>query len=488
MKHILSVDIGTTSSKALVVNEKGEVLAQAQEFYPTYHPQPDYSEQDPKEIYRAVVAIIRATAEKVNGKVDGVCFSSAMHSLILTDSAGEALTPMITWADMRSKWQAHELKNRPEGQIIYKESGTPIHPMSPLCKLLWFAKHEPRLFSQTSRFVGIREYIGAKLFGEFDIDYSIAAATGYFNNVTKGWSETALKFAGIGSHQLSTPRPVSFAARIKDEKIARDLGLNTGIPFFLGGSDGALAHLGSGAMDSDTLSVTVGTSGAVRKAVKGYKPDEKGRTFHYSFEGEEVITGGATNNGAVLVQWYSEKFLNEKVNVRAFGERAVSVPHEKEGLIFLPYVLGERAPVYDVDATGVFFGVRNRHGAEHFMRAILEGIGYALYSISEIVEANSGVCNRVVASGGFIKSSHWVQIVTDIFGKEFHVLGAADASALGAAMLGFKSLGVTTDFQFPAEKKFYPDMENHKNYMRDFRIFKNLYPHLAQDFADHQTD
>ena len=481
MKHTLAVDIGTTSAKALVVNESGEVLSTAQEYYPTQNPEPDYAEQNPDEIFSAVKKIIRLATDAVEGKVDSVSFSSAMHSLILVDKVGSAISPMITWADLRSKHEAYNLRHSEAGEIIYKETGTPIHPMSPLCKMLWLKKYQTDWFNKAHKFIGIREYIGYKLFGEFTVDHSIASATGLFNGGKLAWCEKALEVTGISGDRLSTPQSVYTISR-PDKAIASMLGIAPEVPWILGANDGCLANLGSDAMDGDTLSVTVGTSGAVRKAVKKIMPDAEGRTFHYLLDEENIITGGATNNGAVLVQWFAESILKEKINVHSFGERASSVPAGAEGLIFLPYVLGERAPVYDAESTGVFFGVRRHHTTEHFMRAVLEGVCFALYSISEIVEESTGLAKKMMASGGFIKSPHWVQMMASMFDKEVHVRGTADASSLGAALLGFKALGVKTNFQFPTEKIYYPDRADHSIYQDYFSVYKRLYPHLSSDF------
>lgn len=481
MKHILAVDIGTTSAKSLVVSQKGEVLASAQEFYPTQRPNPDFSEQDPEEIFQAVRKIVRLAADKVSGKVDGVCFSSAMHSLIAVDQNGKALSPMIIWADLRSKEEARELEPSLK-QKIYEETGTPIHPMSPLCKLLWWKKHQPELFKPNNRFIGIKEYIWFKLFREFAVDHSVASSSGLLNTETRDWSELALKTIGIKRDQLSTPCSVYKIYKNLPVDIAKELGLSTEVSWVMGASDGCLANLGSAAMDGDSLSLTIGTSGAVRKSVKKNYPDSEGRIFNYLLDEETIITGGATNNGAILVQWFSENFLKEKVNTATFGERASAIPAGSEGLIFLPYVLGERAPIFDPEAAGVFFGVRKKHTVEHFMRAILEGVGYALCSIAEIVEKNSGSYKTIFASGGFIKSAHWTQMIADIFGKEVTVRGKDDASALGAALIGFKAIGAEADFQFPTEKIFTPDPAVHKKYLQYFSVYKNLYPHLAKDF------
>ena len=481
MKYILAVDIGTTSAKALVVSQTGEVLATAQEFYPTHHPSPDFSEQDPEEIFRAVKTIINECANKFNGKIEALSFSSAMHSLMGVREDGVALTPLITWADMRSKNEAQEIIQE-GGHSIYKETGTPIHPMTPLCKLRWIAKNHPDLLKKTFKFIGIKEFIWFKFFHEFVVDHSVASATGLFHIETRTWSAKALNAVGISQEQLS--RPCSTVTTFKNPVagLCKELGIPETASWIIGASDGCLANLGSGAMDEKTLSLTIGTSGAVRKIVKKNSPDALGRTFHYYLDDEILVTGGATNNGAVLVQWFAENMLKEKVDVKSFGVRASTIMAGAEGLIFLPYLLGERAPVFDSDAAGVFFGVRQLHSQEHFMRALLEGVGFALRSIAEIVEANSGGYEKVVASGGFIKSSHWVQIIADIFGKEFIVRGREDASALGAALLGFKAMGTATDFKFLQERVFLPDMHIHRKYDQYFSVYKNLYPHLSPDF------
>ena len=480
MPSILAVDIGTTSAKAFVITQQGEVLASAREFYPTLRPQPHFAEQNPEEIFHAVRKIIRIAAGKVNGRVRAVSFSSAMHSLMAVDESGEALTPLILWADLRATAEAIQIKAS-NSQKLYEETGTPIHPMSPLCKILWLKNNQPEIFGRTSKFIGIKEYVWFRIFGEYAVDHSVASATGLFNAATKSWSPSALITAGISAHHLSTPCSV-YKAFTRTEHYFNELGIHTEIPWIIGASDGCLANLGSGAMDANTLSLTIGTSGAVRKTVKVNSPDSLGRTFHYLLDEDTLITGGATNNGAVLIQWYSENFLKEKISIKSFGERAASVMAGSEGLIFLPFILGERAPVFDPESAGVFFGIRYHHRVEHFMRAILEGIGFALFSIAEIVERNSGGYERVMASGGFLESPQWVQIIADIFGKEVHVQASEDASAIGAALLGFKGLKIDSHFLFPTEKVYRPEKTAHHEYKKYYAVYKNLYPHLSSDF------
>ena len=481
MKPILAVDIGTTSAKALLVSPGGEVLTRVQEFYPTRSPRGDFSEQDPLEILHAVKKIINHAAVPVGGLVAGVSFSSAMHSLVAVNEEGEALTPLITWADLRSSQEAAGLRNA-AGQKIYEETGTPIHPMSPLCKLIWLKHNQPELFDSRVKFIGIKEYIWFNLFRTFVVDQSIASATGLFNAATRTWSSAALAAAGITAHQLSVPCSVYSVYKDPGAHLASEFGLSRSIPWVIGASDGCLANLGSGAMDEETLSLTVGTSGAVRKVTHNITPDCQGRTFHYLLDEDKFITGGATNNGAVLVQWFSEKILKQHVNIKSFGERAVTIPPGAGGLLFLPYMLGERAPVFDPESSGAFVGVRKHHTTEHFMRAVLEGIGYALFSIATILEENSGPSQKVIASGGFIQSHPWVQIMADIFGKEMLIRGSDDASSLGAAMMGFRALGIEANFQLTSEKIFHPDPTCQSLYQKYFAVYQQLYSSLRDSF------
>lgn len=481
MPSILAVDIGTTSAKAIVITHEGNVLSTAREFYSTHRPRPDFAEQDPEEIFQAVLKIIRIAAAQTKEKIETISFSSAMHSLMAVDEQGKSLTPLILWSDLRSTEEAIHIRSV-NGHAVYEETGTPIHPMSPLCKILWLKNNQPEIHRKALKFIGIKEYIWFNLFGEFVIDHSVASATGLFNSSKMSWSPAALALAGITKDKLSAPSSVYRIFKTTNARYTTDLGLGKDTSWIIGASDGCLANLGSHAMEDDVLSLTIGTSGAVRKTVRKNSPDPVGRTFHYMLDEDTLVTGGATNNGAILLQWYAENFLKEKINIQSFGDRAARVTAGSNGLIFLPFLFGERAPIFDPEASGVFFGVRHHHGTEHFMRAILEGIGYALFSIAEVVEKNSGGYKRLMASGSFVESPHWVQIIADIFGKEVHVQGQEDASALGAALMGFKALKIESHFQFSAEKTYQSESISHRKYREYFSVYQELYPHLSKDF------
>ena len=484
MNYILAVDIGTTSTKGLLVQPNGKVFTSAHVPYPTDYPQAGYAEQDAETLLNAAKKVIADCAKTNTNNILGVSFSCAMHSLIAVDAKGKPLSPVILWGDTRSALQAKRLRATKEGDAIYHATGTPIHPMSPLCKLIWMKENQPELFKAATRFISIKEYLLFHLTGEWAIDYSLASATGLFDIHKLSWMPEALAQAGIDESKLSTCVSPYYSVSLADALIAKELHLPINTPFVLGGSDGCLANLGSGVMEPGELSITIGTSGAARLTSKQYCPDPKQRIFNYRLDEEYFITGGATNNGSVLLSWFSEKILDETATAVELMERMMKVEAGAEGLIFLPYVLGERAPFYNPNARGVYFGLGQHHTDEHMLRAMVEGICFEIKTIVNAIEESAGrTLDQVVASGGFSRSESWVQIMADILGKEISVNDPNDASALGAAIIGFKALKIEMSFNASLTAKvFHPNPEKHKNYQDHFQLFVELTNVLQPSF------
>jgi gluconokinase len=400
------------------------------------------------------------------------------------DTECRPLTLLLIWADIRSAKQAKDLRSTELGKKIYIQTGTPIHPMSFLCKLLWVKDEQPELFSKAYKFISIREYVFAKLLGKYVIDYSMASTTGLFDHHQLKWSSDSLRLAGIGEDKLSTPVSTFQTLSGLSMDFALEMKIQMETPFIAGASDGCLAHLGCGAINQGDLSITIGTSGAVRMATSGYKEDDRGRIFNYRLDEKTYIVGGATNNGAVLLSWFAENIERTRPDGVAFVKEAFSVSGS-EGLIFLPYLLGERAPMYDPQARGVFFGIGIQHHKAHFKRAMLEGICLGLKSIVNAVEEVVHPVERIMATGGFVHSSQWVQLLSDCLGKPVSVDSQEDASALGAAIQGFHALGIKTDFHQhrPAGVLFEPLKKNHGHYQKLFEIVESLYDKLKDDFG-----
>ena len=265
--HIIGVDIGTTHVKALVATTAGEVLYETKEGYPTSNPFPGHQEQNAGDIFQAVLMVLRMAISTVADKqsISCIAFSAAMHSLMAVDKEGKPLTALMTWADTRSNKYALQIKNTTQGDIIYRETGTPIHPMSPLCKIAWIREEMPAVFATTHKFISAKEYIFHQFFDEFVVDHSIASATGLFDIHQLQWCDESLKFAGISAEKLSIPVSSTQTFTKLKEEYRLGLGLPDDIPFLIGAGDGCLANIGAGAVLPGELALTIGTSGAVRK-------------------------------------------------------------------------------------------------------------------------------------------------------------------------------------------------------------------------------
>lgn len=490
--NIIAVDIGTSNCKAVVTNENTKVLNSFQSSTKPIEPKPGWNEQNADEIFNTVFNLLQqAIAFCENKNISCVSFSAAMHSFLPVDKTGKPLMNMLTWADLRSAKYAHELEQKSISKKLYQITGVPVHAMSPLCKLLWL-KHEANpIFKKTYKFISIKEYIFLKLFGKYVIDHSIAAATGLFDEKNLCWYDKALKIAGINQSNLSELLPVYHCETQLLPSVKKQLKLTEEVPFLLGASDGALANLGSGIINANNAAVTVGTSGAVRITSNKYLIDKKQRLFCYYIGDGLYITGGAINNGGIALQWLIEKIFEEdfkdESKLTALLQNTVSIQPGSEGLIFLPYILGERSPVWDENAKGCFIGLRFAHTKTHLTKALLEGVCFSITEVLHALEETSGSVKKIYLSGGIIKSDVWVQLLADISGRQIMVNDAADASALGAAFIGMKAVGIINNIHaaemfLKSTKTFKPMRGNHLIYKKYSEIYSSLYNKLKDSF------
>lgn len=483
--YILGADIGTGSVKTVAIDVTGNILCSSQCYYPTLNPQPHFNEQSPQVIFDAFVKSIRETVSKLKILPAAVSLSSAMHSLVCVDERGNALSNLIIWSDSRSAAIANKLKNSAEGKIVYTTTGTPIHAMSPLCKIIWLKKNAAELFTKTYKFVSIKEYIWYQLFHEFEIDHSLASATGLFDIKTLNWSTIALNLAGITPGNLSKPVPTKYVRNGLVEEMASLLSIPDGTLFCIGASDGCLANLGTNSLMPGIAAITIGTSGAVR--ITRTKPlyNYTVMNFNYLLDEQTFICGGPINNGGNIIEWLLQKFMHTTTPpatmYTALFDAIAKVPSGCNGLLFLPYLNGERAPVWDEQSCGVFFGVTLQHTQSFFLRAVLEGICFALLDVLKTIEDPSEPVQQINASGGFVHSIVWMQLLSDITGKKISVQHTEDASALGAAYLALKALGVIENYKLLQKKEeiiIYPQSQFEQVYDRNYQVFKTLYPAL----------
>ncbi len=485
MNYVIGIDIGTTTTKAVAFTTSGAVLASAGSGYPVYTDVEGRHELDPEQLMEAVrsayAQVLKQVLTSVGGLPAGISFSCAFHSLLAVDGQGKPLMRAMTWADLRPSAAAKALKDSQAGRRIYLHTGTPVHAMSPLCKLLWLKEDQPDLFQQASRFIGIKEYIWWRMTGKYQVDHSIASATGLFDIRRREWYRESLALTGIDAGRLSEPVPCTHK-----ESMLVSSAMQKGVPLIIGGGDGCLANLGSSAVRPGETALTIGTSGAIRMTAVAPEDDPEGRIFNYILSADRYACGGATNNGGNVLKWLFEKVFGMGDNEEEWQRRvneADGVPPGCEGLIFLPYLQGERAPVWDADARGVFFGVRSIHDHRHFTRACLEGVSYALFQIGASLEETIGPIQHIIASGGFTRSDLWLQLIADVFDKPVQLTGVADASAIGAAIMGFRALGLIDNLDAAKSlihvlRTYEPDLARHAVYQANYRVFSQLYGRL----------
>jgi len=483
MEYVIGIDIGTGSVKAVAVDLKGTSFAESQQLYGFNSPQPGYHEQDPELIWAAFSASIKGIIHKVKTQPLTVGLSSAMHSLIAVDEDCRPLAPMMTWADNRSSSIAKRLRATAEGMAIYKATGTPLHAMSPLCKLIWLKENDPVLFHKAYKFIGIKEFIWHKLFNEFVIDHSIASSTGLFDIVNHTWHPASLKMAGITAKLLSLPVPTGHTKKYDSNLPSGDI-FAPGTPVTIAASDGCTANLGSNADKPGIAAITIGTSGAVRVASNKPLPNEAAMTFSYILDDQTYICGGPINNGGIAMQWWLKSFSGPELSATEYLDvfkQIAAIPAGSHGMVFLPYLTGERAPIWDSESCGTFFGVQLQHTRDHFSRAVLEGICFALKDVLEAVQQNSAPIIQINISGGFVKSEVWVQVLADITGKNLAVVQSEDASAVGAAFIAMKANGLISSYPAPAlssEQRYQPNPANAAIYAKNFWIYRQLYQDL----------
>ncbi|WCG34866.1 gluconokinase [Companilactobacillus farciminis] len=486
MDYIIGVDIGTTSTKSVLYDTKGKVIAYANSGYQLYQDIPDMAEEDPEEIFGAVLETMGSVIRKSQvqaSEIKGVSFSSAMHSLILMDQNDQPLTRAITWADNRAAKYSEELKENGLGQQIYQKTGTPIHPMAPLSKILWLRYEKNNLFKQTKKFIDLKTYVFFKLFGVYKMEYSIASATGMFNIFKLNWDQQALDVLQIDRDQLpQLVEPTDQIRGLKSE-YAQLLGLEEKTPFIFGASDGVLSNLGVNAIDPGVVAVTIGTSGAVRVVVDKPVVDPDGKLFCYALTKDKWVVGGPVNNGGIVFRWVKdqlfapEKITAEQMQVSTYNiltKIAQKIPAGSDGLLFHPYLGGERAPIWNAYARGSFFGLTRKHTRAHMLRATLEGIVYNLYVVMLTIEKITGKPKSIQATGGFARSALWRQMLADIFEQEVSIPESFESSCLGAAVLAMYSLGYIDDLS--AVKNMVSVTDTHQPNYENSKVYRELLP------------
>jgi gluconokinase len=491
--NYIGVDIGTTSTKSIVFDKEGKVLSKSVREYPIYSVKPDYREQDPEEILQAVIETLEEAIRLSGVKAESISFAafgSMMHGLMAVDETGKPLTGCIIWNDNRSASYVEEYKKNGKGRDFYLRTGTPTHSMSPLYKLMWMRDNEPEIFKRAHKFISIKEYIFYRFFGEYIVDFSVASASGLFNIFDLGWDEVVLRNIGLVSERLSKPVPTTYIIDNLDKEVCKRTGLTVQTKFVIGASDGCLANLGSNAIRKGAASATIGTSGAVRVTFDKPVTDEKERVFCYYLSENKYVVGGAINNGGITYRWFLEQFgEGKKDSFEALNQKIGDTKAGSEGLIFLPFLAGERAPYWNSNLRGAYIGISDYHEKSHFARALLEGICYDMKDVLEAVKDLVPEVSSIYANGGFTRSKEWIQMLCDIFDERVSILDNYESACTGAIMLGMVAVGEVNSleecgYMLKENRTFEPRVENKFTYELLYKVYKNavegLIPVLEQ--------
>lgn len=440
---IIGLDVGTTAAKASVFSLDGSVRLTVQREYPLLSPRPGWHVQDPEAIAGGVLGALKEAVGLIDpARVVAVSVSAAMHGLVGLDSDRRPVTDLLTWADSRATDQAKRLARGPAGERLHRQSGTPVHAMAPLAKLAWFGDTDPDVLQGTHQWVGLKDWVLTVLTGQVVTELSTASGSGMADLGLREWSDEALEVTGVRLDQLPPILDTTDLLSLADDA-AGACGLLPGTPVVVGAGDGPLGNLGTGAMSKGIAGLSIGTSGALRMVVP--IPQVAPGLFCYALTRDVWVAGGAISNGGMVMRWLTETYAAGADDAEAC-RRAEAVPPGADGLVMIPYLVSERASLWDPDIRGAFIGVRRPHTPAHFIRAGVEGVAIQLWTILRRLRTITRV-NEIRATGGVFRSTLWQTVVRGVLNRPVVLTGASEGSGLGAAILGLVAIEAAESLQ-----------------------------------------
>lgn len=480
MSVLLGLDVGTGGARCVAVDESGEVVAEASSEYPLSSPRPGWSEQAPEDWWRATKEVLGRVASEVEGEISGLGLTGQMHGSVFLDSSDEVIRPALLWNDQRTQEQCARITAAVGKERLVQISGNPALTGFQAPKVLWLRDNEPDLYEKTSRILLPKDYIRLKLTGEYATDASDAAGTLLLDMRSRDWSAEILEALEIPEEWM--PKVYEGPEKTGElrKEVAEELGLPAGLPVAAGGGDNAAAAVGTGIVSEGLLSSSVGTSGVLFAHTDTFSPEPSGslHAFCHAVPDAYHLMGVTLSAGGSLSWWRetSGKGYDELV------EAAGKVPPGSEGLLFLPYLSGERTPHLDPGARGAFFGLTTRHTTAHMTRALMEGVIFSLRDSLEIMGELGVEAREIRATGGGAKSPLWRQLQADIYGRPIYRTVSEEGPAYGAALLGGISSGVYGSVKDASslvklrEEVTEPDRESARLYGEHYEVYRSLYP------------
>jgi len=431
------IDIGTSSVKAATFDREFNLIDRVKRNYSLYSDKKNRAELDPEEVYQETLNCLTSLKQSMKGDFKFISLSSALHSLIAVKENYKPLTRCMTWADSRAMEFKTQLEEFYSLHSLYEITGCPPHAMYFPAKILWLKKYRPEIFAKTYKFITIKEYIIKKMTGKEIVDYSLASAGGLLNLAEKTWEDILLDYLEITTDHLGKLVDAQESSKISREVREK---IKTEAQLVTGSGDGPLANLGVGALRENDYVVTIGSSGAIRIFSKKPILDEKKRTWCYMLDKDIYLPGGAINNGGIVLSWLKENMFKNSEPDEIFYNKIDNIlkelPPGSGGLLFLPFLSGERSPNWNSSARGIMIGLGLEHDQKNIVKAALEGITFRMYSVFKALEDLGGRKAKIIASGGFTGSEPWLQLLADVFDRKVVAYEKYEASAAGAAMIG----------------------------------------------------
>ncbi|RCW40265.1 gluconate kinase (FGGY family) [Halopolyspora algeriensis] len=438
---VLGIDLGTTATKVVAATREGAVLHWTERDNELRTDEPSEAVQDAEAVRDAAIAAVTECVSwaRDNGcRVEALSFSAAMHTLLGLDSTGKPATPAFNWADTRAADVARHLRSDGDTAArLHRTTGTPVHTQSVMVKLAWLTSERADLAHDVVSWCALKDFVVGAFVGEFVTEHSMASGSGLQDMQRLEWCDEALQVAGVRADQLPGIRAPTDILPLTG-RAAATTGLPEGLPVVLGGGDGPLGNLGVGAVKPGVAGLSLGTSGALRVVSEQPSIDKRCRTFSYALGDGLWVIGGAVSNGAVVGQWAAETF---GMDLSTLLDEALQVAPGADGLLALPYLLGERAPWWEPGLTASLIGLRKFHGRAEITRAIVEGVAQQLALVRDAVQDTGAQVHAVRATGGGFRSRVWSEVVAAALDIDLELAEDRNGSGLGAVLLGWRALG-----------------------------------------------
>lgn len=476
--QVVGLEVSTSSAKAILFSQSGEILGECSEKLPVSVSGVTW--QEPEGIFSAAIKCLQGVTKYATAPIQGIGLAGIWHSMLLLDESRKPLDLIRTWADLSTASFIQNIKQDDSiASDFYQRTGCIIHGMYPIWKLYGLNQARSPLLSKVHYVSSQIEYLFQRFTGDVRVSACTASGTGFFNIHSTTWDQKLVDLAGIRLDMLAPLAEADYYAPLSSE-IATLTGLKAGIPVTIGCADGALNQIGSGAMAPGVMTLSVGTSSAVRVVTPTPLLGARRGTWCYYLMNGQRLAGAATH-GASNLEWFMRQFGYTDQDHSRLAAVAMELDVD-DGPIFLPFIFGERAPGWNEERGGSFVGMRSSHGEAHLYKAVLEGILYVLYHSYLQLIGIATEPEQIRMSGGILKSKYWSKMAADIWGLSLFTTGNVHESTLGAALLALQACGGLSakDFNPPLVGRIDPDKRLHSLYQKRFARYIEVYDALAR--------